>query len=183
LGNPSRVAARLDDDEKGVVLTDTLGGAQEILIVNEPGLYNVIFQSRKPEAKAFRRWVTHEVLPSIRKYGYYKAPKPVKERRPTRGRPPLALAEYFEHQQKYKFATGERCDITDLRWISRELGMPYEQISDKRTSRMVEFVNEQMAVRGIESITDIPRSSYCADDEPDETYAIVVDGVVMELVR
>lgn len=74
LGNPSMVAKRLDDDEKGITTTDTLGGEQELLVVSEPGLYSVIFQSRKPEAKAFRRWVTHEVLPSIRKQGYYAVP-------------------------------------------------------------------------------------------------------------
>ena len=73
--------ARLDDDEKGKIfipsmgvgLTDTHGG-QEMLIVNEFGLYNLILSSRKPEAKKFNRWITHEVLPSLRKYGYYALP-------------------------------------------------------------------------------------------------------------
>lgn len=62
---------RLDDDEKGVYSTHTLGGPQEASIVNEFGLYSLILGSRKPEAKAFKRWVTHEVLPAIRKQGYY----------------------------------------------------------------------------------------------------------------
>lgn len=48
--------------------------SREVLVVNEPGLYRLIFSSRKPEAKKFQRWVYHEVLPSIRKYGYYVAP-------------------------------------------------------------------------------------------------------------
>ena len=64
----------LDDDEKGVVSTDTLGGKQELTYVNESGMYALIFQSRKPQAKAFRKWVTSEVLPSLWKYGYYVAP-------------------------------------------------------------------------------------------------------------
>lgn len=63
--------ARLDEDEKGVVLTDTLGGAQELATVNEPGLYSLVLSSRKPEAKAFKRWVTHEILPTLRKHGAY----------------------------------------------------------------------------------------------------------------
>ncbi len=62
---------RLDDDEKGVALTDTLGGRQEMSIINEPGLYSLVLGSRKPEAKAFKRWITHEVIPSIRKRGLY----------------------------------------------------------------------------------------------------------------
>ena len=71
--NPRNVAARLDEDEKGVHQMDTLGGKQNVTIVNESGLYNVILRSDKPEAKPFRRWVTSEVLPSIRKYGGYIA--------------------------------------------------------------------------------------------------------------
>ena len=62
---------RLDDDEKGVCSMHTPGGEQNVGIVNEYGLYNLILGSRKPEAKAFRRWITHEVLPSIRRHGVY----------------------------------------------------------------------------------------------------------------
>lgn len=61
----------LDEDEKGVAITDTPGGMQEMNIVSEPGLYKLIFRSRKPEAKRFTRWVTHEVLPAIRRQGAY----------------------------------------------------------------------------------------------------------------
>lgn len=73
IGNSRDATARLDDDEKGVVSTDTLGGKQELTIVNEPGLYALVLSSRKPEAKAFKRWITHEVIPSIRKTGGYIA--------------------------------------------------------------------------------------------------------------
>lgn len=73
LRNPRDAAARLDDDEKGVGTTDTLGGPQEQIIINESGLYSLIFTSRKPEAKKFKKWVTSEVLPSIRKTGGYRA--------------------------------------------------------------------------------------------------------------
>lgn len=68
-----RCPCRLDEDEKGVVLTDTLGGTQELTAVNEPGLYSLILGSRKPEAKQFKRWITHEVIPTIRKTGGYVA--------------------------------------------------------------------------------------------------------------
>lgn len=62
---------RLDDDEKGVVSTDTLGGTQTVTIINEPGLYSLVLGSRKPEARAFKRWITHEVVPAIRRHGAY----------------------------------------------------------------------------------------------------------------
>ena len=66
------VARRLDPDEKGTHLVSTPGGPQEMTIINESGLYMVIFRFDKPEAKAFKRWVTHEVLPSIRRTGRYE---------------------------------------------------------------------------------------------------------------
>ncbi len=62
---------RLDDDEKGVNSIHTPGGTQEMTTVNEPGLYALVLGSRKAEAKRFKRWVTHEVLPAIRKTGSY----------------------------------------------------------------------------------------------------------------
>ena len=71
LGNVSQTCSRLDDDERGIISNDTPSGKQEMLIVSEPGLYSLIGSSKKPEAKAFKRWVNHEVLPSIRKTGSY----------------------------------------------------------------------------------------------------------------
>lgn len=71
IGNSRMVFDRLDDDEKGVSQIDTLGGLQNMSIINESGLYNVILRSDKPEAKPFRKWVTSEVLPTIRKTGGY----------------------------------------------------------------------------------------------------------------
>ncbi len=75
--NHRDVFSRLDDDEKGVALIDTLGGQQKMSTVNEPGLYSLVLGSRKPEAKAFKRWITHEVVPAIRKHGAYMTPATV----------------------------------------------------------------------------------------------------------
>ena len=75
IGNVSDVFKRLDADEKGVGQIDTLGGSQTMNIINESGLYNVILRSDKPEAKPFRKWVTSEVLPTIRKHGAYMTPE------------------------------------------------------------------------------------------------------------
>lgn len=64
----------LDDDEKQTVSIDTNGGKQSMTAVTESGLYAMIFKSKRPEAKRFRKWVTSEVLPAIRKTGRYEAP-------------------------------------------------------------------------------------------------------------
>lgn len=86
LENSRKATASLDDDEKGVSPIVTPSGTQQMTIVSESGLYNLIFQSRKAEAKAFRKWVTSEVLPSLRKTGRYEL-KPQKRGvvRKTRG--------------------------------------------------------------------------------------------------
>ena len=75
IGNPRQATTRLDADEKGVISTDTPGGVQAVATVNEPGLYTLVLGSRKPEAKRFKRWITHEVLPAIRLTGSYAVPK------------------------------------------------------------------------------------------------------------
>lgn len=74
LGNTRSTVALLDDDEKGVHSMDTLGGKQKTQIVNEGGLYSLILRSRKPTAHKFKKWVTKEVLPSIRRTGSYGEP-------------------------------------------------------------------------------------------------------------
>ncbi len=86
--NTSDAMSSLDEDEKGVATTDTLGGAQQMTYVTEAGMYSLVLRSRKPEAKAFKRWVTHEVLPAIRRTGTYSGPAAV----PTDRTEFLALA-------------------------------------------------------------------------------------------
>lgn len=71
LGETHVALRRLDDDEKGRCSIPTLGGTQSVSTVTESGLYSLTLGSRKPEAKAFKRWITHEVIPSIRKHGAY----------------------------------------------------------------------------------------------------------------
>jgi prophage antirepressor-like protein len=77
LGNTHRAIDRLDDDEKGVTSINTHGGAQAMSIVSESGLYSLVLGSRKPEAKPFKKWVTSEVLPAIRKSGRYEVGEPL----------------------------------------------------------------------------------------------------------
>lgn len=70
--NARDALGRLDEDEKGVTTSDTLGGRQEMNIVSESGMYTLVLGSRKEEARRFRKWVTSEVLPSIRRTGEYR---------------------------------------------------------------------------------------------------------------
>lgn len=81
LVNSRKATSSLEDDEKGVSLVVTSSGEQSMTMINESGLYNIIFQSRKPEARAFRRWVTNEVLPAIRRTGAFKLLDETEERK------------------------------------------------------------------------------------------------------
>lgn len=72
IANPRDAASRLDDDEKdGVGISDAMGREQKTTVISESGLYSLILRSSKPEAKRFKKWITSEVLPSIRKTGAY----------------------------------------------------------------------------------------------------------------
>lgn len=92
LSNPRQAVSRLDEDERdAVTLNDAMGRPQEVTTISESGLYSLVMSSRKAEAKTFKRWVTHEVLPAIRKTGTYQGQqaaagptKPVPEARHPR---------------------------------------------------------------------------------------------------
>ena len=71
IGRTDDGVGRLDDDEKGADSIRTLGGEQRVTVISEPGLYNLVLGSRKPEAKPFKRWITREVIPAIARTGVY----------------------------------------------------------------------------------------------------------------
>ena len=80
IGNSSQAISKLDTDEKKSLYVKNSGaGNPNKVFVNEAGLYNLILSSRKPEAKEFKRWITHEVIPSIRKYGAYMTPETIEK--------------------------------------------------------------------------------------------------------
>lgn len=94
IANPSDAASRHDDDERdNLGITDAIGRMRPTVVINESGLYSLILSSRKPEAKRFKKWVTSEVLPSIRKTGGYN------------GRVPAFIRRYNENWVGSKRAT------------------------------------------------------------------------------
>lgn len=103
LGLDRTATRRLDEDEKGVRSTHTPGGNQQVLLVTEPGFYKLVLQSRKPEAKAFQRWVTHEVLPALRREGGYMVAREDETPEETMARA-LLLAQGTMERQKRRIA-------------------------------------------------------------------------------
>lgn len=122
IGNVRESIARFPEDEKGVSTADTLGGAQKVTTLSEPGLYRLIFQSRKPSAERFKKWVFSEVLPALRQSGTYtvptaelvSAPNPLVERTAAF----LCLAEGLVKLGFSRNAAGARA----LRWMPGILG-------------------------------------------------------------
>lgn len=118
IGNSRDAVNRLDDDEKAMSVLPTQFGDKEMNLVSESGLYNLIFQSRKPEAKAFRKWVTSEVLPTLRKTGRYELkPQGRGIRRMSRGEG--VNAELLD----LLWLIGESLDYGDQQAIALELGV------------------------------------------------------------
>ncbi len=102
----------LDEDEKRLMKVGSLGGMQEMVFVNESGLYTLVMRSNKPEARKFRKWVTSEVLPSIRKYGFYSTDEKA-----------ISRAEAKAERQKVLDmlkAIRENLSITDIRLVAKQ---------------------------------------------------------------
>jgi anti-repressor protein len=99
LDNVGMVADRLDDDELTSIKLMSGGQNREMYVISESGLYNVILRSDKPEAKAFRRWVTQEVLPSIRKHGGYFAGQESSSKEEIAAKGWLAMQSIIEERE------------------------------------------------------------------------------------
>jgi len=111
IGRPQDSVRYLDEDERGRCLVDTPSGQQEMLVVNEPGLYSLILRSRKPEAKAFKRWIVHDVLPAIRSTGTYIAPSAA----PSQAQLALVMAQALVEQERRLAAVEQRVGAIEAR--------------------------------------------------------------------
>ena len=128
IAQATRAVENLDQDEKGVTTTHTLGGLQELLIVSESGLYALVFRSRKPAAVRFRKWVTGEVLPALRRNGRYEMapsateviPPPLMERRAFPDWPLDEIRVKKGTVDMYKLVYG----VMAAQWIAPQLGFP-----------------------------------------------------------
>ena len=137
--------SRLDDDEKGVEFIDTPGGRQKLSIVNESGIYALVLGSRKPEAKAFKRWITHEVIPEIRKTGAYT---------PTLSQAELLVAQanlLLEQEQRVKAL---EIDFDDMKDNFVDINDRMEQLE----SVVVNHPEDYVSVAGYARMKNIPLS-------------------------
>lgn len=160
----NNIPAIIDDDERGVYNIDTPSGEQQMTVISEPGLYSLILRSRKPEAKTFKRWVTHEVLPSIRKTGAYA----VAQSLPNFADPAEAAiawaAEYkraeAEKQQKLLAESQRDEAIRTKAWIAdRKTATAMNTASQfsKENDRLRTEIGDSKQWKQVKAITWLPR--------------------------
>lgn len=162
LGNVSQTLLSLDDDEKSDITNTKLDSNNNRLrIINEPGLYNLIFKSRKPEAKEFKRWVTHEVMPSIRKTGSYTARTSQKNNiKEKLGR--ISQSAGVKKTQRLRL-------LEVSARIAQMDGNMQEDVIDIYEALLGEFVTEDMtdAISGVRNIINnfVQEMCICSPDE------------------
>lgn len=129
LKNPTMIAERLEDDE---VAKFNLGGLSgETNIINESGLYNVILRSDKPEAKPFRKWVTSEVLPAIRKHGAYMTPETLEQAILNPDTIIKIATALKEEQNKNKVLEAENSALTVENQIMQPKASYFDELVDR----------------------------------------------------
>lgn len=120
LNNVSMAISDLDKEDKDYTRIDTLGGTQSMSIISESGVYSLVFKSRKPEALKCQRWVTKEVLPSIRKHGMYMTPPTMKTLLENPEEFKLMVDQYVEEYRRRKVLE------VKVEALSKELGFTTE---------------------------------------------------------
>lgn len=139
---------RLDSDERGTYDVGTPGGVQEVIIVSEAGVYRLIFSSRKPAAEKFKRWLAHDVLPALRKHGFYGgAPGIAPADFPSEGGPLEAYRLKLETVRMARAVHG----VVAARQLWNTLGLPavpgYEPVKDDEAWRLLEHLLGTVVMR------------------------------------
>jgi prophage antirepressor-like protein len=175
----------LDDDEKGPHIVGTPGGDQEMTIISESGLYACILKSRRPEAKAFRKWVTSEVLPTLRKTGRYAVPvetaiTPAQQRQlqnaiaarfPEGKQRPYAWSRFNNHfgLGSYKQLPGTKTDEA-VAYIAQLPGGTDETERERQAREVLRFARLLLSYdrNGLMHLQEIPADAYVvtAEDLP-----------------
>ena len=145
------ILAHVDKEDKGVAKRDSLGGKQDMTIINESGLYSLILSSKLPAAKSFKRWVTSEVLPSIRKTGKYEAPQ--QQAVPVNDDEPVTDVTQLEFDQRIRIASIiASCRRERLPMVAKILSLDLEEMSPLLPAHITEA--EQLAYQYISSVYD-----------------------------
>lgn len=160
ISNAAGAVQRLDDDEKGLHTIDTLGGHQEKTVINESGLYSLILTSRKKEAKIFKKWITSEVIPSIRNTGSYSSATAISL--PNNFIEALELLIVKEKQlidqapmvEVYKLLADRKGDVSTT-IIAKELGTTAIKLNKFLRDKGMKWLNADLPKAGYEKYFNV----------------------------
>jgi prophage antirepressor-like protein len=147
LSEVSNTVKRLDDDEKLARIVFVSGQGREMWFINESGLYNLIFQSRKPNARAFRKWVTNEVLPKTRQPGQYRIEGEAECMREQQQRKRLPLPKYRPFFEEWKQRVKPYISQDELEDVAAAMGVGISHV------RKV-YAGTAVSARVVREITD-----------------------------
>lgn len=141
--NSRDAVSRLDEDEKGVVTADTLGGTQDVSIVSEPGVYRLVFTSRKPVAERFKRWLAHEVIPAIRQTGSFSVNQEAAKAKPDLQEESESVKLRMVTESRQTFGTQASAQL----WF--QLGLPIvpAMLHDPRQLNLLDY----SAIKNVEA--------------------------------
>lgn len=170
INNSRDALERLDEDEKDVVSIDTPGGKQMMTVINESGLYSLVLTSRKPQAKRFKKWLTSEVIPTIRRTGTYSVPQVAPQQQP----PVKALPS--EYDIKLKALKSEQSviltEIEAARQKIQELQKQHDTVRLK-LAKLIVSKTKQAALEYKEALAVISELEAVSKEEQDAMYARV----------
>lgn len=156
---------RLDEDEKGATSISTPGGEQQMLTVNEPGLYALVLGSRKPEAKAFKRWITHEVIPSIRKHGAYMTPETLEAAIMNPDYLLKVVTALKDETDKRKALEAANASLTVDLEIARPKAEYFDQLVDRNLLTSIRETAKQLDVKEREFVKFLMEKKYLYRDK------------------
>lgn len=170
IGNSSEAVSRLDADERMTVdSTDghsgQRGGAQRFNIVNEPGLYALVLGSRKPEAKAFKRWITHEVIPSIRRHGAYMTPETLEAAIMNPDYLLKVVTALKDETDKRKALEAANAALTVDLEIARPKAEYFDQLVDRNLLTSIRETAKQLEVKEREFVKFLLEKKYMYRDK------------------
>ena len=138
--NPNdALAKRVDEEDKGVAKCDTLGGSQELIIINESGLYSLILSSKLPSAKRFKRWVTSEVLPAIRKHGVFVMDDIVNNTDALIEALQAFKAERLQRMASYYDVVLNSPDLVSVTEIAKDYGKSAQWLNEKLHDKGIQY--------------------------------------------
>lgn len=158
------IADHVDDEDKGVTKCDTLGGIQDLTVINESGLYSLILSSKLPQAKAFKRWVTSEVLPSIRKHEGYITPAKVEEMIQNPDTMIRLLVALKDEKEKSRTLAAEKAVLTVENQTMRPKAEYFDELVDRNLLTNFRETAKQLKIGEREFITFLLDKKYLYRD-------------------